>query len=79
MSEKMLEVPSLELLEAELKKELADHPVIKALAETFDASLLRCIQEDRLHPTAPAGSCRPAKHARNTTKKKEGASHAQYE
>ncbi len=29
--------------EAELKKEFASHPVIKSLAETFDASLLRCI------------------------------------
>ena len=74
-----LHAPRPRKTEAELKKELADHPVIKALAETFDASLLRCIQEDRLHPTAPAGSGRPAKHARNTTKKKEGASHAQYE
>lgn len=29
--------------EAELKKEFASHPVIKSLAENFDASLLRCI------------------------------------
>ena len=29
--------------EADLKKEFASHPVIKSLAETFDASLLRCI------------------------------------
>ncbi len=29
--------------EAELKKEFASHPVIQSLAETFDASLLRCI------------------------------------
>ena len=29
--------------EAELKKEFASHPVIRSLAEAFDASLLRCI------------------------------------
>ncbi len=29
--------------EAELKKELASHPVIKSLTETFGASLIRCI------------------------------------
>lgn len=33
--------------EAELKKEFASHPVIKSLAETFDASLLRCIPEEQ--------------------------------
>lgn len=74
-----LHAPRPRKTEAELKKELADHPVIRALAETFDASLLRCIPEDRLRPAAPAGRGRSAKNARNTKKKKEGDSHAQYE
>lgn len=42
--------PSPRKTEAELKKELAEHPAVKALTETFDASLLRCIPVEAPRP-----------------------------
>lgn len=54
--------------EAELKKALADHPVVKMLEETFDASLIRCMPLD--------GSVNSAPTARGKREKKEKSKHA---
>ena len=42
--------------EAELKKILADHPVVKIMEETFDASLVRCMPLDGAMNRAPSAN-----------------------
>ncbi|MEG1609867.1 MAG: DNA polymerase III subunit gamma/tau, partial [Bilophila sp.] len=51
--------------EADLKQELATHPVIRSLTETFDAALLRCIPVETVRDSG--------------TLSKQGESNAQHE
>ncbi len=50
--------------EAELKQELADHPIVKLMKQTFDASLVRCIPPD----TAVTGDVPTAPHRSKPSK-----------
>lgn len=58
--------------EADLKKALADHPVVKILEETFDASLIRCLPLDGAVNRAPAAR---GKREKNTKEKPNYAQH----
>lgn len=67
-------------MEAELKKELANHPIVRALEDMFDASLLRCIPEDPPRQTTLSRPGREGANSKKNTKTtQEGVPHAQHE